>query len=253
MTIFRMPKLSIITVNLNNVSGLRKTIKSVVNQTYTDYEYFIIDGGSTDSSVEVIKEYADKITFWISEPDGGIYDAMNKGIKSSSGDVLFFLNSGDLLHDENVIKEVADIIFVNQEYDIYYGNILAKDERTSFISGRNLGSKDFKLGYLPDHQATFIRRNMFTLFGLYNIKYKIFADYDFVLKCFKKHKKFYYLDKIVSVYRLGGFSTEDYSYLILILKYFGLFPFLKARYLQKHLKQKLLKKIAYVISTLRKI
>lgn len=249
----KLPNLSIITVNLNNAAGLRKTIESIINQTFTDYEYLVIDGGSTDGSLEVIKEFADKITYWVSETDKGIYDAMNKGIKSSTGDILFFLNSGDLLLNMNVIEEVADIIFVNQEFDYYYGKILAKDERTSFISGKNLTKNDFKLGYLPDHQASFIRRNLFTLFGLYNIQYKIFADYDFILKCFKKNQKFYHFDKIVSIYQLGGVSANDNSYLILILKYFGIISFLKTGYLKKHLKPKLIRLMTKNLNSLRKI
>ena len=112
------PKLSIITINLNNAAGLRKTIESVVNQTFTDYEYLIIDGGSTDGSVEVIKEFADKITYWVSEPDKGIYNAMNKGILKARGEYLQFLNSGDWLVDNEVLFRVFSL---NHFEDILYG------------------------------------------------------------------------------------------------------------------------------------
>lgn len=228
-----MPAISIITVNLNNASGLRKTIQSVVNQTYDDYEYIIIDGGSIDGSTELIKEYSDKITFWASEPDKGIYDGMNKGIISSTGDLLFFLNSGDTLSDNNILNDVYNLFINNPDFDIYYGKIKAVGEKTSFVTGRNLTIEDFKLGCLPDHQATFIRRDLFATLGLYNISYKIYADYDFMYKCLVKHKKFFHFDKVVSIYLLGGTSSNDNSYLFLVLKYFGLFSFLKTYYLRR--------------------
>ena len=97
------PKLSIITVNLNNAAGLQKTIESVINQTFTDYEFIIIDGGSTDSSLEIIKQYANKITYWVSEPDNGIYNGMNKGIGQADGEYCFFLNSGDWMIENNTL------------------------------------------------------------------------------------------------------------------------------------------------------
>jgi len=113
------PKLSIITVNLNNAEGLRKTIESVVSQTYTDYEYIIIDGGSTDGCVEIIKQYEDKITYWVSEPDKGIYNAMNKGILKAKGEYCQFLNSGDWLIKESILHDIFSILPIA---DIIYGN-----------------------------------------------------------------------------------------------------------------------------------
>ncbi len=117
-----MVKLSIITVNLNNSAGLRKTIESIVKQTFKDFEYIIIDGGSTDGSAEVIKEFADKITYWVSEPDKGIYNAMNKGILHAKGEYLLFLNSGDWLADDDLLSKVfceprtADIIYGHMNF-----------------------------------------------------------------------------------------------------------------------------------------
>lgn len=112
-------KLSIITVNRNNTEGLRKTIESVVSQTYTDFEYIIIDGASTDGSVDIIKEYADRITYWVSEPDNGIYNAMNKGILKAKGEYLQFLNSGDWLTNNDVLKYVFDL---RRDEDVLYGD-----------------------------------------------------------------------------------------------------------------------------------
>ena len=99
-------KLSIVTINLNNVAGLHETIISVLNQSSADLEYIIIDGGSTDGSAELIKEYSDRIYYWVSEPDSGIYNAMNKGIRKASGEYLLFLNSGDALASDNIVEEV---------------------------------------------------------------------------------------------------------------------------------------------------
>ena len=101
-----MAKYSIITINYNNADGLRRTIESVVSQTFDDYEYVIIDGGSTDGSVDVIKEYENKISYWVSEKDGGIYNAMNKGVKASNGEYLIFMNSGDVFYRDKVLEDI---------------------------------------------------------------------------------------------------------------------------------------------------
>ena len=110
-----MNKISIITVNYNDREGLKKTIESVINQTWQDFEFIIIDGGSTDGSREVIEQYKDKIDYWISEPDKGIYNAMNKGIKAASGEFLLFLNSGDRLIDKNITEKVISKLESNIE------------------------------------------------------------------------------------------------------------------------------------------
>ena len=110
-----MAKYSIITINYNNAEGLRRTIKSVVSQTFVDYEYVIIDGGSTDGSVDVIKEYENKISYWVSEKDGGIYNAMNKGVKVAHGEYLIFMNSGDIFYSDSVLSDVRHHI---QDEDI---------------------------------------------------------------------------------------------------------------------------------------
>src|SRR4030043_464009 len=114
-----MPHLSIITINLNNAAGLRQTIESVINQTFSDYEYIIIDGGSTDGSVDVIKEYASKLRYWITEPDTGIYNAMNKGIMQAKGEYFQFLNSGDWFLNETILQKLFS---VDHNADILYGD-----------------------------------------------------------------------------------------------------------------------------------
>src|SRR5258706_1204581 len=116
-------KISIITINLNNKDGLANTIQSVIGQSCDDYEYIVIDGASVDGSVEVINKYRDRIDYWVSEKDSGIYQAMNKGIKASSGDYLWFLNSGDSLVNEDVVGDCAERIAHRPGYDYYYGQI----------------------------------------------------------------------------------------------------------------------------------
>ncbi len=117
----KAPKFSIITVVYNDVENIEETIKSLLNQTYKNFEYIIIDGKSDDGTVEKIKKYEKEITYFVSEKDGGIYDAMNKGIKISSGEFLFFLNSNDFFYNKNVLKNIAEISEKNKKEDIIYG------------------------------------------------------------------------------------------------------------------------------------
>ena len=151
--------ISIVTINLNNKNGLRKTIESVVNQTYFDkIEYIIIDGGSTDGSVDVIKEYEDKISYWVSEPDSGIFNAMNKGVDVSNGEYSLYLNSGDYFNSYDIIEKVYDEL----DKDIVYGNEnKLKQGRTVILSKYPdvLEERFFKMTALP-HQSTFIKTSL---------------------------------------------------------------------------------------------
>lgn len=180
-----MPLLSIITVNLNNATGLRVTIDSVVNQTFSDYEYIIIDGGSTDGSVDIINEYAFKIHYWITEPDNGIYNAMNKGILSANGEYLQFLNSGDWLVDETTLEKV---FIQKRTADILYGNIFeikpdgSKTMPVSLTEDK-LTLANFNSNSHPtiQHPASFIRKSLFNL-GTYDESYKILGDIKFFIE-----------------------------------------------------------------------
>ena len=132
-----MQKLSIITINYNNFEGLNRTLKSVINQNLKNFEYIVIDGGSTDGSKELIEKYADKISYWVSEPDRGIYHAMNKGIVKASGEYLLFMNSGDLFYNNFILNEVIDDI---SKYDLIYFDILIRDGNKEYpkVSPKNL-------------------------------------------------------------------------------------------------------------------
>ncbi len=198
-----MPKLSIITVNLNNAEGLQKTIESVTLQTYTDYEYIVIDGGSTDGSKEIIEKYADKITYWVSEPDKGIYNGMNKGIKAATGEYCLFLNSGDYLINNNILEEV----FYNfPDKDIVYGNLQTKNSILTYPETLTL--KTFFFSSIG-HPASFIKLNLFEKYGYYNEQNKIVSDWEFFILSLIIHKCSYQnVNKTISFFEGGGISSS---------------------------------------------
>ncbi|MBA3705763.1 MAG: glycosyltransferase [Bacteroidetes bacterium] len=176
-----MPKLSIITINYNDAKGLELTIRSVVDQIFSDYEFIVIDGASTDASVEVIKKYQDKISYWVSEKDKGIYNAQNKGILIAKGDYCLFLNSGDYLKDNKVLSTVFS---KNPSEDIVYGDMIIDYGSGELIYGTHPKkiTFDFLIHTTLWHPVSFIKRKLFDLYGLYNEKWKIISDYDFFLK-----------------------------------------------------------------------
>ena len=202
-------KLSIITINRNNAEGLRKTIESVVSQTFTDFEYIIIDGASTDGSVEVIKEYSDKITYWVSEPDSGIYNAMNKGILKAHGEYLLFLNSGDWLVDEEVLRDISNVKLTD---DIVSGNLILWDngnqQLREAIKTEDLGFEHLYNNRMP-HPSTFIKKSLFDTYGMYNEEFKIVSDWEFFLKCLIVNNCSYSnIERIISCYDLNGISSN---------------------------------------------
>ena len=172
-------KLSIITVNLNNRSGLQKTIESVVLQTYKEFEWIVIDGGSTDGSKELIEEYADYISYWVSEPDKGIFHAMNKGIRLSHGEYLYFLNSGDSFFDKNVLSNVVPLLAGKDYYvgdEMRNGCILEQKIATSQQICDTMINK-----WIP-HQAVFTNRRIFDTYGKYYEDKKIVSDWGLFFK-----------------------------------------------------------------------
>jgi glycosyltransferase involved in cell wall biosynthesis len=206
-----MPKLSIITVNLNNKAGLIDTAQSVVVQTWTDYEWLIIDGGSTDGSVEVIKEYAgktDKLVYWCSEPDGGIYQGMNKGIEKASGEYCWFLNSGDYAYQNTTLAEV----FANEfDEDIVYGDIKKGEQKTLIIAQevKKIKSPVFWIHYTFCHQSTIIKSDILKKIK-YEIEYRIAADYMFFMRAvFHYNVKIKKIPIIFCVYDDKGVSGTE--------------------------------------------
>jgi glycosyltransferase involved in cell wall biosynthesis len=201
-------KLSIITINFNNAVGLRKTIESVVNQTFLDLEYIIIDGGSTDGSLEIIKEYKNNITYWISEPDSGIYNAMNKGIVIANGEYLQFLNSGDWLVNDSII---GTIFQETLSCDLLYGNMImimpdGKSKINYGTGGSEITFLTFYFSFII-HPASFIRRELFFLYGFYDENLKIVSDWKFYLIAFGLNaSKIIYKNIEVNYYDMCGVS-----------------------------------------------
>lgn len=201
-------KLSIITVNLNNAVGLQKTFNSVFNQTFKNFEYIVIDGGSIDGSVAIIKQYIDKISYWVSEPDKGIYNAMNKGILNAKGEYLLFLNSGDLLFSEQTLALVFSIAD-KVDNDIIYGNIMLQGANNSLTPYNypSIVEIDYLLKYALPHQACYIKRTLFQKNGLYSENFKIVSDWEWILKCFLFHRISYkHLQESLAIYDVEGVS-----------------------------------------------
>lgn len=208
-----MPKLSIITINLNNKEGLQKTMASVFSQTFSDCEYIVVDGDSKDGSVELIKEFSDKITYWVSEPDKGIYNAMNKGIARATGDWVCFLNSGDQYYSESAVASAMDSIsFVKDVCPIYFFDyIYSKNDHSSFkISSEEVDNKSciFIKGF--GHPSTFYKRTMFDQIGLYDESFVISGDRELYLRAIIKYNLAYkYISFPVSTFNEGGISTNS--------------------------------------------
>lgn len=198
-------KLSIITINYNNREGLRKTIESVVNQTYRNFEYIIIDGGSTDGSVEVIKEYADRISYWISEPDNGIYHAMNKGIDKANTPYCQFLNSGDSFHSTTVLEQVmpcldgTDIV-VGQ---LFFSNTQSPSEIIPTVSMLRLYERS-----LP-HSSAYIATRLLRKYQ-YDTSLKIVSDWKFYIQALiYENASYKFIETIVSNFDTNGISSQN--------------------------------------------
>lgn len=209
-------KLSIITINYNNASGLKKTIESVLNQNNKAFEYIIIDGGSTDDSVDVIKAYQDNFTYWKSAKDQGIYDAMNRGIEVATGLFLMFLNSGDYLHSESVLEICIEHITKFQKVDIFYGDIFVVNEKNKEPWIRTHPSKLDLFFWKNDninHQASLIKSDLFKEFGLYPTQYKLAGDHWMFFKSFVAGKMFKHVPIPLVAYDLSGTSeTNKFKY-----------------------------------------
>lgn len=201
-------KISIITVSYNAVQTIEQTISSVVNQTYQNIEYIIIDGGSMDGTIDVIKKYEDKIAYWISEPDEGIYDAMNKGVKVATGDYIQFIGADDCLVDNIIIEKVMKDI-IDTKADIYSYGVLCVDEKSKKeIYKGNKYSRKYTYSYkMVPHNGIFVKRDV-QLHSLFDTRYKISADY----KCFLEWNrlpdiKILYYDMPVVYFALSGISS----------------------------------------------
>ena len=208
------PLVSVITVVYNSVATVEDTIRSVIRQDYDNIEYIVIDGGSTDNTLNIIKKYEYGIDVLISEPDKGIYDAMNKGIKSSSGDIIGFLNSDDFYKDSTVISDVVNQFKFNPESSLIFGDVvfvdpLNSDKIVRFYNSRKFKAWKLRFGWMPPHPASFFKRSAYEQVGNFSLEYKIAADYELFVRMLLVHKlTFTRINKVLIRMRAGGLSTS---------------------------------------------
>jgi glycosyltransferase len=229
------PKVSVITVSFNTKDTIEDTILSVINQKYPHIEYIIIDGGSSDGTVDIIEKYckggrslpvgsslgeaegrqgAVFTMCYISEKDNGIYDAMNKGIKAATGEIIGIINSDDFYVSENVINKVVDTM-ENNKVDICWGNLVYVDSKNSDKIVRyweSCGYKEslFKKGWMPPHPTFFVRKNVYEEYGVFKTDYSIAADFELMLRFLEKHRvKSYYIPQVLVKMRTGGDSNKN--------------------------------------------
>jgi glycosyltransferase family 2 len=200
-----IPLISIITVSYNAVKTIEETILSVLNQTYHNIEYIIIDGGSTDGTIDIIKKYQDRISYWVSEPDKGIYDAMNKGTLKASGEWLNFMNAGDTFYDEQVLEKV----FKDKDWsntDVIYGDVIIKYSKKEELK-KVWPLTQLEKGMPFCHQSSFIKTTLQKQYS-FNTNYKICSDYEFFYTLYKKGYRFKYTDIIIAKFLYGGLSSD---------------------------------------------
>lgn len=223
------PLLSIITVVYNNVQHIEQTMLSVLNQTYPAIEYIVVDGGSTDGTLDVINKYKHRISKFISEKDKGIYDAMNKGLALASGEYVLFMNSGDELYTSDTVEKV---FATEPNADIYYGEteIFSPEwkslGRRRHKIPRHFDWKSFKYGMNISHQAIYIKRS---LTQPYNLNYQLSSDIDWIIQIAKKAKKTVNTHLFVAKYRMGGLSNQKHfqslkERFLIFKKHYGLMP-----------------------------
>ncbi|MEY8768495.1 glycosyltransferase family 2 protein [Francisella philomiragia] len=209
-------KFTVITVCYNSEKTIQRTLQSIKDQTYKNIEYIIIDGGSTDRTLEIINQYSDIVNILVSEPDNGIYDAMNKGIRLATGDYIGFLNSDDY-YANNIFEEYS-IALISENYDFIYSNtayIFDMYSNASFYKAPKYKSKKFfkiMKRHIPFcHQSLYVSRKTFQKLKWFNLKYQISADYDFFLRMMMiDDVEGFYLDKNLCYFRLGGVSGRNF-------------------------------------------
>lgn len=233
--------ISVITINLNNLEGLRKTVSSVMSQDFHSFEYIVVDGYSTDGSVAYLNSLRSEIQKLIIEKDNGIYDAMNKGITFARGEYLLFLNSGDIFYKEDSLKILSSS---SGAADIVYGNMIVEDKGQIRIQHypAKLNTLYFLFETLP-HPSTLIRKDLFRKFGYYNTKYRIVSDWAFFLDAIIGGKATYiHVDEEVSVFNLKGISSQSESYRIIRQE---MNHYLSARYPGAYILYKILWSLRY--------
>ena len=207
-------KITIVTVCFNSEKTIRDTIESVLSQDYPEIEHIIIDGLSKDNTMSIVSEYDNKLAKVISEPDQGIYDAMNKGIQLSTGDIVGILNSDDFFEYPSVISDVVNCFRSNPDASCVIGDVVFVNPVNTrniirFYSSKNFRRWKLRFGWMPPHTATFIKRAAYDQVGVYSLDYKISADYEFFVRMLMVHRLAYArIDKVLVRMRAGGISTS---------------------------------------------
>jgi len=208
--------ISIITVTKNNEDTVEEAVRSVISQTYKNIEYIIIDGASDDGTLNILKQYANRITKIISEPDAGVYDAMNKGISMASGDVIGFLNADDVYADSGVVRDIVKA-FDDPDVDGCYSDLVYVDRRDT---GRVLrrwksGSYEdgsFQKGWIPPHPTFYAKRSVYDRYGLHDLSFRLAADHELMLRMLLHHRiRLHYIDRVTVKMRLGGITNKSIS------------------------------------------
>jgi glycosyltransferase involved in cell wall biosynthesis len=212
-------KISVITVVLNNKSYLEDCINSVVRQNYNNVEYIVIDGGSTDGTIDIIRKNEEYITTWISESDLGMYDAMNKGITLASGEVMGILNSDDVYYDAHVLEDVASVMR-DSKIDACYSDLVYVDTRNlnkvvRYWRSRRFETGLFKKGWVPAHPTLFIRKQVYDQYGVFDLKYKLAADFELMVRFLEYYRiRVAYIPKIFVKMRTGGATNKSISNIV---------------------------------------
>ncbi len=216
-------KFSIITATYNSEATIEDALKSVASQSYSNIEHIIIDGGSKDNTLKIIENYKDKIAYFVSEPDKGIYDALNKGINAATGDVIGFLHADDLFYSNLVLEKTAKQ-FSENITDSIYGDLLyvSKENTEKVIRNWKAGKyslKKLKRGWMPPHPTFYVKKDVYVNFGTFDTDFKIAADYDFILRVLGKYKiSTNYLPEIMIKMRVGGESNKNINNIIRKMK-----------------------------------
>lgn len=213
-------KVTIITVTYNSAHTLNRAMRSVVRQTYQDIEYIIVDGESADATMTIVKDFAEKYSHirYISEPDKGIYDAINKGIQMATGDIIGLVNSDDVLHSKDTISHIVEAM-EKENAEILYGDLIYcrydaiehnPPRVMRYWKSNSFHKRDLAYGWMPPHPTVYCRRGVFDTVGLYRTDFRISADYEFVLRAFQNEslKKFYLPEVIINM-EVGGISNRD--------------------------------------------
>ncbi|UCF62697.1 MAG: glycosyltransferase [bacterium] len=200
-------KISVITVVFNGEKYLEQTIKSVLDQTYKNVEYLIIDGGSTDGTLAIIKRYESQIDYWVSELDNGIFDAMNKGIARASGELINLLNADDFL-EPDTLESVAERYHSINQPCVIYGHASALDDKNQ-VAAEMYSHPKYWRGMTINHQSMFVHKEVYQSVGLYDTQYRYAGDYDFLVRTFRQNIPYFIIDKVMVHYRLSGQSTNN--------------------------------------------